>query len=106
MPKSAKKIIYRLHDEQAAIADSRTLHDYSILKDAIINKYRELFVETQAQLKIGDKIEVIELLDGHKVVGTIISMDNNSIIMDVQGTAFTTIMPDNFSLIRSINKIG
>ena len=106
MPKSAKKIIYRLHDEQAAIADSRTLHDYSILKDAIINKYRELFVETQAQLKIGDKIEVIELLDGHKVVGTVMNMEGYSIVIDVQGTAFSTIIPDNFPLIRSINKIG
>ena len=106
MPKSAKKIIYRLHDEEAAIADSRNLHDYSLLKDAITRKYQKLFVEAQAHLTIGDKIEVIELLDGHKVVGTIMNMDGNSIVMDVQGTAFSTIIPDNFPLIRSINKIG
>ena len=106
MPKSAKKIIYRLHDEQAAIADSRNLHDYSLLKDAIIRKYQELLVEAQAQLTIGDKIEVIELLDGHKVVGTIMNMDGNSIIVDIEGTAFITITADNMSLIRSINKIG
>ena len=108
MAKSAKKneIIYRLHDEEAAIADSKALHDYSILKDAIIRKYQELFVEAQAHLTIGDKIEVIELLDGHKVVGTIMNMDGNSIVMDVQGTAFSTIIPDNFPLIRSINRIG
>ena len=106
MPKSAKKIIYRLHDEQAAIADSKALHDYSLLKDAIINKYQELFVEAQAHLTIGDKIEVIELLDSHKIVGTVVNMDGNSIVIDVQGTAFSTIIPDNFPLIRSINKIG
>ena len=108
MAKSAKKneIIYRLHDEEAAIADSKALHDYSLLKDAIISKYQELLIETQAQLKIGDKIEVIELLDGHKIVGTIISMDGYSIVIDVQGTSFSTITTDNFPLIRSINKIG
>ena len=106
MPKSAKKIIYRLHDEEAAIADSKALHDYSLLKDAIINKYQELFAEAQAHLTIGDKIEVIELLDSHKIVGTIVNMDGNSIVIDVQGTAFSTIIPDNFPLIRSINRIG
>ena len=108
MPKSAKKnkIIYRLHDEEAAISDSKTLHDYSILKDAIIRKYQKLFVEAQAQLTVGDKIEVIELLDSHKIVGTIISMDGYSIVIDVQGTSFSTITTDNFPLIRSINKIG